>query len=217
MIDLIRDQKPWTKNQIRKRCDAFLAKAETHADRHFLDSVNAAETFSGRTPSEGEVAFREAAYQRSEKAYEMAATAYAQNQKLAALCELQTQLASFNKQTALLNSDYAPAPTIESEDGEIENPDYTTAVATMATALAALVEATAEQWRYIAQRQARAEIADTTQLHLAVIGILPTMPLLTAYVEGEAIGSIDGRMTLDNARAKIIAELSPPEVEVQNV
>ncbi|MGB0662786.1 MAG: hypothetical protein ACPGMR_03245 [Pontibacterium sp.] len=216
MVNLITDKKAWSKNQIRKRSEAHIEQIQTHGDEKFINRVCDADLADIRPLTDGERAYRDDVYlPRAVAAGAIAEQMYADNEKLKVVLANEQALRDYVRCAAVLASDYAPAETIEVELGNtIANPAYTELVETHGEKLAVVESLTNEDWQLLAQRAAGAAIDDEQELHVAVVSVVPTIAALTQYVEGLALASVDGRMTLANAKADVLAQLIPPEPEV---
>ena len=223
MINLITDQQPWTKNQIRKRVEAHIAQIQTHGDEQLLTRVNDA-LLLGVLPADydasGAESYRNERYlPRALEGGELADKMAADNKRLGRAIGLQAALSGFAALGEKLEGDSALPPQIKNEAGEVvDNPALLAAAVEFGDALTVINAATADDWRIVAQRIAGAEIVDPVELNLSVVRILPTPEALTAYVEGGGLGVVDGRMTLENAREKVIGDLTPKPLgeEVEN-
>ena len=220
MINLITDQKPWTRNQIRKRAELFIQQEQVHGDETMLARVNDAELLGLRPLTDGERTFRNEQYlPRAIAGGDLAAQMKTDNEKLIVAIAHQDALRLFSKANALLNGENSLSETVQSLDDEgveitIPSPAYSAAVALFDESLSELTAMTAEDWRLLAQRSSGAVIDDELELSIAVIRILPTDDLLKSYVEGEGLGSVDRRKSLGDEKARLLLELDPPEIEV---
>ena len=220
MINLITDQKPWTRNQIRKRAELFIQQEQVHGDETMLARVNDAELLGLRPLTDGERAFRNEQYlPRAIAGGDLAAQMKTGNEKLIVAIAHQDALRLFSKANALLNGENSLSETVQSLDDEggeitIPSPAYSAAVALFDESLSELTAMTAEDFRLLAQRSSGAVIDDELELNLAVIRMLPTDDLLKAYVEGEGLGSVDRRKSLEDEKARLLLELDPPEIVV---
>lgn len=218
MIDLIRDKQVWTRNQIRKRTEAYIQQAQTHGDELILNRINDAALLNLRPTTEGETAWRDTLYlPRAMEAGALAEQMVQLNAELAKLLAIEGWLAGYASTTEQLTAETIPEQ-VEDENGELTpNPAYTALVQQQTDTLNDLSLATPQQWRLVAQRKAGAEIEDLTKLHLAVVAILPTIELLEAYVEVEGLASVDTLLTLETAKQVVVEALTPVEEETDDV
>ena len=216
MINLITDQQRWTKNQIRKRVESYIAQIQTHGDEQLLTRINDA-VLLGVLPADydasGAEIYRNELYlPRALMAGAMADQMAADNKQLDRLVILQNILSEFTRLGVLLEGDNALPAQVEDEDGQlIDNPALLAAAVEFGDVLALIDAASADDWRLVAQRLVGAEIADPVELNLAVIRLLPTIELLESFVEGEGLGSIDKRFNVETERQRMIDELTPVE------
>lgn len=215
MIDLIKGQKPWTRNQIRKRSEAFIKSKQTHGDETMLTRVNDAALLELRPITAGEQKYRDTEYlPRAVEGGNIAAQMQADNQRLIVLIDLQNALVEFVRLGSLLEGESALLSQISDEDGQlVDNPAYLEAAEQFGAVLGTLNAASVDDWQLIAQRQVGAEIPDQLELHLAVIRILPTDDTLKLYVEGQGLGTVDRRYNVETERQRIIDELTPAPEE----
>ncbi|MCV6609357.1 MAG: hypothetical protein OIF55_01170, partial [Amphritea sp.] len=204
VVDLIRDAQPWTRNQIRKRSEAVIHQVQTHGDEDLLARINDAQLLGMRDRTLGEAHFLEETYlPQAQLGGMVARQAVADNKKLEALIGQQEALAGWHRADRLLNGAEPLATTVEQIDDDgnavtVDNPAYLAALGLLDKSNAELQAMTADDWRLLAQRLQGAEIDDETELHLAVVRILPTIDLLETYVEGEGLASVDKRKSLAN-------------------
>lgn len=216
MIDLIRDAKPWTKNQIRKRVESYIASIQTHGDEALLTRVNDAQLL-GILPSSydtsGADSYRNGEYlSRALEAGKRADRMAADNDRLVVLIGLQAALVDFPGLARLIDGEDALPELVEDESGdEVDNPDYVAAVGRYDLAVSVLNSASVDDWRLVAQRERGEEIGDPVELDLAVIRMLPTDDTLKAYVEGAELGTVDRRRSLEGERSRLIAALQPSD------
>ncbi|MCV6609430.1 MAG: hypothetical protein OIF55_01535 [Amphritea sp.] len=215
VVDLIRDAQPWTRNQIRKRSEAVIHQVQTHGDEDIQARVSNAHLLGMRDRTLGEAQFLEETYlPQAQLGGMVARQAMVDNEKLKVLIGQQQALADWHKADHLLNGDEPLATTVEQIDDDgnavtVDNPAYLAALALLDKTNAELQAMTADDWRLLAQRLSGAEIDDATELHLAVVRILPTIDLLETYVEGEGLASVDKRKSLANARQAVVDVLVP--------
>lgn len=218
MLSLITSSRVWDKAEVREYAENYIGVIQTHGDEPLLIRTNDATQMgllpAGYDPS-GADSYRNNVYlPRALSAGELAHQLSVLNERLKVLLSLQSAVAEYRRAVDALESEHAPSAEIEDEAGVlVDNPVYVELISQRDNALSVIDDASAEDWRLIAQRVAGAEIADSAELDLAVIRVMPTKERLTWYVEGQGLGEIDGRMTLENARQKIIDDLRPkPEV-----
>ncbi len=154
MIDLIRDQQIWTKNQIRKRSESAIQRIQTHGDEMMLTRVNDAALLGLRQTTEGEEAFRNNIYLPAAVAGgDLAAQMFADNLILAALIRLQKAVTDYVRLSEQAEGESPIPAQIENEEGLlIDNPVYAAATARMSECVALFDTATPEQWQLVAQR-----------------------------------------------------------------
>lgn len=214
MLSLITSSRPWTKAEIREYAENYIGAIQTHGDEPLLIRTNDA-TQLGLLPAgydtSGADSYRNNVYlPRALSAGELAHKLSVLSGRLEALLAILSAMATYRQALDVLESDGAPAQQIEAEAGVlVDNPVYVELISQRDNALSVIDDASAEDWRLIAQRVAGAEIADSVELDLAVIRVLPTIEALEAYVEGEGLGSIDKRRNLETERQRIIDALTP--------
>lgn len=211
MIDLIRDQQVWTKNQIRKRSEAFIQQIQTHGDEVMLTRVNDAALLGLRPQTEGETQYLTTQYlPRAIAGGELSAQMQSDNVRLAQLIELQKAIADYNLIGDQLDNDEIPLQ-IDNEGELIDNPEYIAAAERVSECLAVFAVTSVDDWALVAQRSAGSEL-EGDELLKAQIRVAPTLDVLT--VMGFGLMDDDPNYPLDMEKTRLLAELEPVEVPV---
>jgi hypothetical protein len=205
MIDLIRDKKVWTKNQIRKRTEALIKREQTHGDEQVLNRINDAALLGLRQTTEGEEEYRNTVYLPTALGAGAVATQMvADNVKLAKAIQHQESLLVYRAALAEINSEGFSATIEVGEDETMPNP----VIATMEDSLDGLQAYAMEDWILLAQRLAGSELSDT-DLDVAVVNAVISVDLIRDYLETSGIvTAADETASLEDYRSAVIEELT---------
>jgi hypothetical protein len=210
MIDLIRDQAVWDKNQIRKRTEALIKREQTHGDEQILNRINDAALLGLRQVSASEEAYRNTVYLPvAMSAGEVATQMALDNVKLAKAIQHQVSLMAYREALAEINSEDFSATIEVSEDETMPNP----VIAVMEDTLAELQAYSMEDWILLAQRLVGTELVDT-DLDVAVVNALISTDLIRDYLETSGIvTAADDTADLETYRTAVIEELTYVETD----